>query len=328
MMRKQIELIKPLAFALLLAAASLGSPAWGQKYPSRPVKFIVTTQTGSATDLMARYFGESLSAATGQRFLVENRVGAGGEIGAAVAARASPDGYTLFMGGLGTSVLNEYLYPSREIFPEKDFVPVTLLAKHPNILAATPSLPANSIQELAALARAKPGTVNIALTNSSVRLIYQVFARSSDAPLFPVAYATLGPALNDVMAGRVSVILETVAALRPHIITGKVKPLAITTLKESTLVPNLRSVVEQGIAGFGEMVGWNVLLAPRGTPKDVIQFLNLELNKVLLQPDTRQRLAGLGAEAASGSSDDVGEFIAAERSKWAAIIKASGLKAE
>ena len=328
MMRKQNEVIKLITFSLSLAAALLCSPAWGQKYPFKPVKFIVTTQTGSATDLMARYFGESLTSATGQRFLVENRVGAGGEIGAAVAARATPDGYTLFMGGLGTSVLNEYLYPSREIFPEKDFVPVTLLAKHPNVLAATPSLPANSIQELAALARENPGTVNIALTNSSVRLIYQVFARTSGAPLFPVAYATLGPALNDVMAGRVSVILETVAALRPHIITGKVKPLAITTLKESALVPNVRSVMEQGIAGFGEMVGWNVLLAPRGTPKDVIRFLNLELNKVLLQPETRQRLAGLGAEAATGSSDDVGEFIAAERSKWAAIIKASGLTAE
>lgn len=328
MMRTHDDFLRALALSLFLAAGSLASPAWGQKYPNKPVRIIVTTQTGSATDLMSRYFGEALFTTTGQRFLVENRVGAGGNIGAAAAARAAPDGYTLFMGGLGTSVLNQYLYPSREFFPEKDFDPVNLIARHPNIFAATPSLPVNSIQELIALAKEKPGAVNIALTNSSVRLIFGVFAKASGAPLFPVAYATLGPAVNDVMAGRVSVILETVVALRPHVASGKVKPLAITTLKESSLVPNLRSVSEQGVAGFGDMVGWNVLLVPKGAPRDIIQFLNVEVNKVLLQSETRQRLADIGAEAASGSADDVAAFIAAERSKWAAIVKASGIKAE
>lgn len=327
-MRTYIDAVKFFAVTIALVAGSPVSTAWGQKYPHKPVRIIVTTTTGSSGDLMARYLVESLAPSTGQRFVVENRVGAGGNIGAAAVARAAPDGYTLLLAGLGTSVLSQYLYTALEFDPEKDFDPVNLIAKQAFIFAATASLPANSLQELIALAREKPKAVDIALTSTTSRLIFEVFAKTSGAPLFPVAYATLGPALNDVVAGRVSVILETIVALRPQMASGKLKPLAVTTQKASSLFPNLRSVAEQGVPAFGELVGWNAILAPKGTPRDIIQFLNLEVNKALQQPETRQRLADLGAEVASGSADEFAAFIVAERAKWAAIVKASGIKPE
>ncbi len=312
--------------AALLTALALPQ-AHAQAYPNRPVKMIVTVQAGSGSDNLARYFANLLSQTSNERFYVENRPGAGGNIGMSIAEKSAPDGYTVSFSGFGTSIINAYVYTNLGWDP-KNFDPILLVAKLPFVIAVNPKTSINSLTDLVAQSKAKPGTINIAVTSTTSRLVYEMLKKATGLMLYPVSYGTPAPAMLDGIEGRVSVVMETISALRTHTASGRLKPIAITNLKSGALVPGVRSVGEQGFPAFGEVSRWTSLIAPRGTPNEAITWINREMNKILLLPETKTRLTELGAEPGSGTPQELAAFVAGERERWGPIIKEAGIKAE
>jgi tripartite-type tricarboxylate transporter receptor subunit TctC len=302
---------------------SLGATA--QTYPAKPVKIIVPYQAGQGTDVAARYLADQLSKSLGQTFFIENKPGAGANIGTQAAAQSAADGYTLLMGTNATHAMNEFLYPSIGYQPDKDFAPIILVGLLPLVVAANPSFEANSIGELIAAAKARPDKIDVAMPSTTAQLIFEFLKEKSGAPLFGVPYKGSATALAEVMGGQVQLMIDTVAATRGQIEAGKLKALGITTLKPSSVLPGVKPIAEQGVTGF-EMTGWNALYAPRDTPQRVITQLSEELAKILALPETRQRLQQLGLEAAGGTPTDLAQFEKAERAKWGPLIKATGVK--
>ena len=301
--------------------------AFAQPYPSRPVKIIVPYQAGQGTDVATRHFAEQLTKALGQSFFVENRPGAGANIGTEAAAKSPPDGYTLIMGTVATHTMNQFMYASLGFDPEKDFEPIILTGMLPMVISANLAFPPNSIAELIAAAKAKPDSINIAMPSTTARIVYELFKQRSGAPLFGVAYKGSATSMTEVMGGQVPLTIDTVTATRTLVQSGKLKPLAITTLKSSELLPGVKSVAEQGLPGF-EVTAWNALYAPKGTPKAIVDQLNAEMAKIIATPETRARLLALGFEPATGSPQQLAEFGRSEREKWGALIKAAGIKAD
>ncbi len=318
--------IKAMAYmAALLAGLLTGLPAWSQAYPSKPVRIVVPYQAGQGTDVAARLFAEKLGKVLGQQFIVDNKPGAGGNIGTADAARAAPDGYTLLMGTVATQTMNEFLYSSLGYEPDKDFAPIILVGMLPMVISANPLFPASSIPELVAAAKAQPDKINIALPSTTARIVFELLKSRTGAPLFGVPYKGSATAMTEVMGGQIPLIIDTATASRGHVASGKLKALAITTLKSSELLPGVKSVAEQGVPGF-EVTAWNAFYAPRGTPKAIVDRLNAEVAKILAQPETRQRLLQLGFEPAGGSPEALAAYEKQERTKWGSLIKAAGLK--
>ena len=227
---------------------------------------------------------------------------------------------------MGTFVFNPML-SAMEVSPEKDFEPVALLATFPLLICVSPSFPANSIPELIAIAKAKPDTVNVAITSTAARVAYELFKKTTGTSLFMVPYNGQAPAIIDGRAGRVSVIIEPLNSMLPYITSGQLKALAISTKKTSPLMPGLKSVIEQGTQGF-EIVSFSALFAPRGSPGEIANLVNAEVNKILARPETRQRLKGLGADLGYGTPPELAAYVTAERDKWGPIIKAAGIKDE
>lgn len=315
-------------FAALLGATLLFSqPAAAQAYPARPVRIIVPYQPGQGTDVATRYLAEHLGKALGHSVVVDNRAGAGGNIGSAEAARAPADGYTLLMGTNGTHVLNQYLYASMPFDAEHDFEPVMLISSFPMVVIANANAPFNTLAELLAEARAKPDTVNVALPSTTARLVLERIRQQGGTTLRSIPYKGSGTSMTDLIGGQVPVAIDTASAARPFIASGKVKALGVTSLTPSALLPGVKPVAEQGLPGF-QVVAWNGLYAPRGTPPAVVNRLNAELSKILAQPEVRQRLLELGHEPIGGPAADLGGFARSERAKWGPLIAQAGLKAE
>ena len=311
-----------LFLGMLFAAAALA-----QTYPAKPVRVIVPFPPGQGTDVATRHIAEQLSKALGRNFFVENRPGAGSTIGIEALARSAPDGYTLGIGTSGTHTMNPSLYPSVGYDPEKDFEPITLTGMLPLLLAAHPSFAPNTIQELIAAARARPDTLNVALPAPPQRIAFELLRQQGGAPLFGVPYKGSASALPEVMSGQVPLIIDSITALRPHINSGRLKPLAVTSLRSTALLPGVKSVAEQGLDGF-ELTAWNAFFAPKGTPAPIVAFLNAEVHKILESPDTRQRLASLGFDVAGSTPRELAERIHVEREKWSRVIRAANIKAE
>jgi tripartite-type tricarboxylate transporter receptor subunit TctC len=309
------------------AGLAWSAGARAEAWPTKPVKIIVPYQAGQGTDVAARYFAEQLGKALGQTFFVDNKPGAGGNIGAEAAAHAPADGYTLLMGTNATQTMNEFLYPSLGYAPDKDFAPVMLVGRLPMVIAANPSFSASSVAELVAAAKAAPDKINVALPSNTARLVFELLKEKSGAPLFGVPYKGSGTAMTEVMGGQVQAIIDTVTALRGHVASGKLKALGITTLKATELMPGVQPVAEQGLPGF-EMVGWAAAYAPHGTPQPIVDRLNADLAKILERPETRQQLLQLGLEPAGGTPAALAAFESSERIKWAPVIKAAGLKGD
>ena len=307
--------------------AAFGMSAHAQTYPTKPVTIIVPYQAGQGTDVAARLFAEQLSKAMGQQVIVDNKPGAGGNIGTAAAARSPADGYTLLMGTVATQTMNEFLYPSVGYDSDKDFAPVILVGMLPMVISANPLFAPNTIAELIAAAKAQPDKLNIALPSTTARIVFELLKARTGAPLFGVPYKGSATAMNEVMGGQVQLTIDTATASRGHVQSGKLKALAITTLKSSELLPGVKSVAEQGFPGF-EVTAWNAIYAPRGTPKEIVDRLNAEVTKVLAQPETRQRLMQLGFEPAGGSPEALAAYEKQERAKWGPLIKAAGLKGD
>ncbi len=310
------------ALALLVA-----TPVLAQSYPSKPIKIVVAYAAGQGTDIATRYLAEQMAKDLGQPIVIENRAGAGGNLGTAVAAKAQADGYTLTMGTNATHVLNQYLYPKLPFDAEKDFEPIVLVGTFPMVMAVNAASPLNSVTDLVAGVQRKTVAFDIAMPSTSARLVVELLKDRSGVPLVGIPYKGSGNAMNDVLGGQLPVIVDTPTALRGQLAAGKVRAIGVTSSSPSSLVPGVRPIAEQGFNGF-EVFAWNGLFAPRGTPPQVITLLNGSMNKALARPEVRQRLLELGFEPAGGSALRLKAFTWAERKKWEPLIKAAGIRAD
>lgn len=315
---------------LVLAAAATLMPdsrVWAQAYPSKPIRVIVPFPPGQGTDVGTRFLAERLGRALGRNLVVENRPGAGASIGTEALAKSAPDGYTLGIGTAGTHTMNPSLYPSLGYDPEKDFEPISLTGLLPLMIAAHPSFAPNTIAELIAAAKAKPDTLNVALPAPPQRVAFELLRLQGGAPLFGIPYKGSASALPEVMSGQVPLIVDSITALRPHINSGRLKALAVTSLNSTDLLPGVKSVAEQGLPGF-ELTAWNAFFAPKGTPAAIVSRLNTEIRKVLADPETRAHLMALGFEVAGSTPEELAERVRSERDKWSRIIRAARITAD
>ena len=310
--------------ALLLFMAMAGT-ALAQAYPTRPIKIVVAYPPGQSTDIATRYLANKLSAALGEGVVVENRPGAFGNIGTAFAARAVPDGYTLLMGASGTHALNPALYDNIGFDPEKDFEAIIATAFIPMVVSVHPSLNVNSLAELVQLARNRPDKIDVAVPSVTAQLVLEMIKRQN-VPLFAIKYKGSGEAMTALLGNQVPVLIDTVAASRAQF--GKYKPLALTSAKPMAALPEIPSVAQQGLEGF-QVVAWNALMAPRGTPVAIRDRLEAEMRKILALPDTVKALHDLGFEPAPQMDhSQLVAWLQAERQTDAEIIRAAKMKTD
>jgi tripartite-type tricarboxylate transporter receptor subunit TctC len=315
---------RSLAAVALWAAATL---AFAQAdYPTKPVRYIVPFAPGGTTDILARIMGQEFASTLKQPFLVENKAGAGGNLGAAEVARAAPDGYTILMGTPGTQAINQFLYSKMPYNTEKDFAPVVFVASVPNVLVVHPSLGVKSLKELIDKARAKPGSINYATPGPGTtgHLSTELFKSMLKIDLVHVPYKGSGPALQDLLAGQVQMTIDNLPSAMAHIKSGKLIALGVTTTKPVPSLPDVPPIAS--VAPGYEASSWFVTMAPAGTPPAVIAKLNVEANKILAKPEVKERFAQLGAIPVGGTPQELGKFIAAETTKWKEIVKVSGAK--
>lgn len=309
--------------ALPLLAATAAVQAQNQDYPNRPVKIIVAYPPGQSTDIATRYFANKLSQAMGQSFVVENKAGASGNIGTAVAARATPDGYTLIMGASGTHAMNPALFDNPGFDAEKDFDAIAMTALIPFAISVGPTVPVNTLPELIALARSKPGKVDVAIPSVTGQLVLEML-KARDVPLFGVKHKGSADSMTNVLGGHVPVLIDTVAATRTQL--GKIKALAVTTEEPMDSMPGIKTAHEQGLDKF-TIAAWNALMAPKGVPADVQAKLYNEMTKILALPETKKAMADLGfAPAPKRTPTQLNAWLNEERSNYAKVIKSAGMK--
>lgn len=301
--------------------------SFSQTYPNRAVRIVVAYQAGQGTDVATRYMADLLGKALGQSVYVENKAGAAGNIGTAAVAQSPADGYTLVMGTNGTHVLNQFLYSSVGFDSEKDFEPIVLVGTFPMALLTSSSSKFQTLKDVLDASASGSKGADIAMPSTTARLVLELLKERSKVELFGVPYKGSGAATTDVIGGQLPLLIDTVSAARPFVQSGKLRPITVTSLKSSELMPGAEPVSQQGFAGF-EVIAWNGLYAPRGTPVAVIQRINEEVNKLLAQEDVRRRLLQLGIEPAGGSPAKFGEFAANERKKWGPLIARAGIKAD
>ena len=318
-----------LAVTFAFVLGILPADAIAQSYPSRPVRLVVPFPAGGTTDILARAMAEKLSGALGQQFVVDNRPGAGGNIGSDIVAKSPPDGYTLLMGTVGTHAINPSLYPKMPYDHVKDFVPVVLVAGVPNVLVVNPTVPAKTVAELIALAKEKPGTINFASSGNgtSIHLSGELFKLLAGVQIAHVPYKGSAPALTDLIGGQVQIMFDNLPSALPHIKGGKLRALAVTSSKRAPALPDLPTIAESGVAGF-EASSWFGILAPAATPRDIVQRINAEANKALHAPDMREKLLAQGAEAVGNSPEFFADSIRTETVKWAKVVKDSGARVD
>ena len=309
--------------ALLVAGAA--ATAQAQTYPSKPIRMIVPFPPGGTTDILARAIGAELTKAWGQPVVIENRPGAGGNIGSEAVAKSPGDGYTLLMGTVGTHGINPSLYKKMPYDAVKDFAPVTLVALVPNILVVHPSVPAKSVVELIALAKKQPGKLTYASSGNgtSIHLSGALFESLTGVQMVHVPYKGSAPAVTDLLGGQVNMMFDNMPSALPHVKAGKLRPLGVTSAKRSPAVPDVPTIAEAGVKGY-EASSWFGVLAPARTPKDIVAKLNAGIAKSLGTPEMKEKLSSQGAEPVGNTPEQFGAFIRAEIDKWAKVVKASG----
>ena len=317
-----------LRYALLLVAffASGASPA--QDYPSKPVRIVVPFAPGGATDVLARIVGQKLGERSGQPVIVENRAGAGGNIGAEQVAKSAPDGYTLLLGGVPHAI-SASLFSKLPYDLPKDLVAIAEVASFPSAIVLHPSLPANSVKELIALARARPGQLSFgsAGNGSPNHFALELFKTMAGVAMVHVPYKGSGQLIGDLLAGHVQLASMGLPVAIPHVQSGKLRAIAATGAERSPLLPEVPTVSEAGLPGF-EVTSWYGVFGPAGLPADVVAKLNVEIGSIVTAPDVKERLAALGAEPSVKTPDQFGQYVREEVTKWAKVVKDSGAKDE
>jgi tripartite-type tricarboxylate transporter receptor subunit TctC len=314
------------ALLALFAAIPLAS---AQTYPAKAIKLIVPFPPAGSTDISARAVAGKLGERLGQAVVIENKPGAGGNIGTDVVAKAAPDGYTLVVGTVGTHAINAGLYSKMPYDNVKDFAPVILLSSTPNVLVVYPKLPVNSVKDVIALARSKPGEMTFASSGSgtSIHLSGELFRSMAGLQMTHIPYKGSGPMQIDLMSGQVNMSFDNLSAAMAQIKAGRLRALAVTGTSRSPMLPDVPTVAEEGLPGY-EATSWNGVFAPAGTPKDIIEKLNRELNAILASPETRKFFAEQGGEAGGGTPEQLGAFVRSETAKWSKVVKESGAKVD
>lgn len=311
-------------YAAAIASLLAVGPAAAQDFPTRPVTLVIPFAAGGSTDLVGRLIAERMSAELGQPVIVENKGGAGGNLGAAQVAKANPDGYTILMGTVATHALNPTLYKKMPYDPVTSFAPVSLLVVVPNVLVVNPDFPAKTTEELIALLKKDPGKYAYASSGNGtpLHLSGELFKSMAGVDMQHIPYQGAGPALIDVLSGQVPIMFDNLPSSSGHIKSGKLRALGVTTAKRAPSFPDLPAIAET-VPGY-ETYTWNAVFAPAGTPPDVVAKLNAAANKALADPKVQARLADFSATSVGSTPEELGEHVKKELAKWAPIVKATG----
>jgi tripartite-type tricarboxylate transporter receptor subunit TctC len=317
--------------SLLLAAVVCALPlhAAAQAYPSKPIRFVVPYPAGGPLDTIARLLGQKVSESLKQPVLVDNKPGAGGNIGADLVAKAPADGYTILMGAVATHAINPTLYARIPYDPVRDFAPVTQVASTPNVLVVNPAVPVASVRELIAHAKANPGKLNFGSgsTGSAGHLAGELFKVLAGVEMTHIPYKGAAPAMQDLVGGQIQLMFDNLASSLTQVRAGRVRALAVTTPARTALAPELPTIAESGLAGF-DISTWFGVFAPAGTPREAIARLHAEFTRALSSPDVREKMINLGAEPVGNTPAEFATYIRAEAEKYARVIKASGAKVD
>jgi len=316
-------------FVAILLGLAGPAEVLAQAFPSKPITIVVPFPPGGVTDQTSRLVGRKISENTGQPVIIDNRPGAGGQIGANVVKQARPDGYMVFVANIGSHAINQTLYSKLSYDPIKDFEPVTCMIQTPQVVVVPPTSPIKSIAELIAYAKANPGKVTYASQSvgSGGHIAGEVFKSKDHLDILHVPYKGSAPALADIMAGRVDFFVDAFLTAYPLIKDGRIRALAITADKRSPLLPDLPTMQELGYFGY-DVIPWFGIAAPAGTPRPVIERLNAEFVKALRSPDVVKRLAEVGVDVVANSPDEFAAMIKSETARWGEVVKASGARAD
>jgi tripartite-type tricarboxylate transporter receptor subunit TctC len=317
------------AVLLAIALPILHGTVAAQTWPTKPIKWIVPFAPGGTTDILARTIGEKLATALGQPVVIENRPGAGGGVGAEFTAKAPPDGYTIMGGTISTHAINASLYKSLPYDPVKDFEPITLIARVPNMLVVNPDIPAKNVAELIALLKSSPGKYTFASSGNgtSQHLSGELFKSMAGVDMQHIPYKGSPPALQDVVGGQVTMTFDNITTAWPLAKGGKLRALAVTTAMRSPIAPDVPTLAEAGLAGY-EVGSWQGVFAPAGTPPEIVRRLNVEMVKIINMPDVRDKLIGLGAEPVANTPEEFSALVKTEVVKWAGVVKQSGARVD
>jgi len=330
MQRRTLLQITAAAFAV----GSLGTSAWAQGgWPTgRAITYMVPFPAGGTTDTLGRLISQKLGTVLGTSVVVENRGGAGGSVGSEVAARAAPDGYTILGGTISSHAINVSLYPKIGYDPIKSFAPITLIGTNPVVLVVPANSPYKSLKDVLAASKAKAGGLSSASagTGTSQHLALELMAYKSGVKFTHVPYKGSGPAIQDTIGGQVDMMFDTTVVAGPHIQSGKLRAIAVTSAQRVPSMPDVPTIAESGIDGLKdfEVVSWQAIFAPAKTPEPIVTRLHDEIRKILAQPDTQEKLKGFGMEPADMTVAQIADFQKAEVAKWAQVIKAAGIKAD
>lgn len=319
--------MRPFILPLLLAACSLNATAQGAgDYPSAPVRIVVPFQAGGLTDILARAIAQHASQRLGQAFVVENKPGASGNIGADTVAKSKPDGLTLLMGSIGTNAVNAHLFSRMPYDTLKDFTPISLVASGTLMLVTNAAVPVTDMRSLLAYAKAHPGKLTYASggAGASQHLAGELLKTMAHVDIVHVPYKGVVQGVTDVVAGQVSMTFD-LATVEPHIRTGKLRPIAVANAKRSSVFPDVPTIAESGVPGY-EVSAWYGLFAPAGTPPAIVRKLNAEVVSALKDPALLQRLKALGAEPAGSTPDELQRFVRSEYDKWGKVVRQAGIR--
>jgi tripartite-type tricarboxylate transporter receptor subunit TctC len=316
----------------LITAALLSAPftvfAQLDAFPAKPIRIVVPFPPGGATDVAARLIATRMSEKWGQAVVIDNRAGAGGNVGSDIVAKSAPDGYTLVMGVTGSHAINTSLYSKMPYDPVADFIAISQVAVVPNVIVVHPSVPASTLAELVALARREPGKLNYASlgNGTAAHLGMEMLKSAAGIDITHVPYKGSAPAVSDLLAGQVQMMVDGLPSALPHIKAGKLRAIAITSLRRSPALPDLPTVAENYAGFYAD--AWSGLFAPKGTPPAVVDKLSVEVQRILRLPDVREKLAGLGAEPVGSTPAEFSAHVKREIDKWARVVKTSGAKVD
>ena len=321
--------MRRIQFALFASAVLAAAAAIAQSYPSKPIHYVVPFAPGGPTDIISRAIAEKVGAAWGQQVVVDNRSGAGGSIGAETVARSAPDGYTVMIGHVGTHAINVSLYQKVNYDPVNDFQPITLIATYPLALVVHPGVPAKSAQELIALAKAKPGTVNFASAGNGgpTHLAGALLKSSARIDIVHVPYKGNTAALTELVGGQVQMMFSNLLTAMPHVRSGRLRALAVSTARRSPQAPDLPTIAEAGVPGY-DMTPWYGILAPARTPAAIVTKWNREVARIIALPEMNERFVSQGVDLASSTADAFAALIKTEVPRWRTIVRDAGARVD